>query len=230
MIGEPSADTLDVCVTHSNPTGMESLNFLAHLHLADPEPGLMLGGIVADFARNPEVALLPADMQLGVRLHRLIDGFTDRHPVVHRSLSRVSAKLGWFAGIVIDVYYDHILGRHWNQYCAEPLRSFADRAYRLFEEAYPLTPPDAQWFIRRFIDNDYLVNYATIDGLRLTLSRLSERIAERMPKRAIWLPDSMPELAAADAELVADFHVFYPELMAFATESRRTLGSEGTAG
>ncbi|MFO0823118.1 MAG: ACP phosphodiesterase [Gemmataceae bacterium] len=199
------------------------MNFLAHLHLADPEPGLMLGGIVADFARNPEVALLPTDMQLGVRLHRLIDGFTDRHPIVHRSLSRVSGRLGWFAGIVIDVYYDHILAREWSRYSAEPLRDFATRAYGHLEDAFSLTPPDAQEFIRRFIDNDYLVGYSTIEGITRAFSRLSDIISERMPRRAIWLPDALPDLAAADADLAADFHVFYPELMAFATESRRTL-------
>ncbi len=200
---------------------MDSLNFLAHLHLADPDPGLMLGGIVADFARNPEIALLPTDVQQGVRLHRLIDGFTDRHAVVHRSISRVSARLGWFAGIVIDVYYDHLLARDWARFSAEPLPAFAARSYRVLEEAFSSTPADAQWFIRRFIDGDYLVGYSTIEGIALTLARLSDRIAERMPKRAIWLPDSLPDLAAADAELARDFQAFYPELIAFAAESRR---------
>ena len=201
------------------------MNFLAHLHLADPDPGLMLGGIVADFARNPEIALLPADVQHGVRLHRLIDGFTDRHPVVHRSNTRISARLGWFASIVIDVYYDHILARNWERYSAEPLPVFAGRSYQVLEDAFSITPPDAQWFIRRFIDGDYLVNYSTIEGITQTLARLSDRIAERMPKRAIWLPDSLPDLAAADAELAADFHAFYPELMAFAAESRRSFAT-----
>jgi acyl carrier protein phosphodiesterase len=198
------------------------VNFLAHLHLADPEPGLMLGGIVADFARNPEIALLPDEVQRGVRLHRLIDGFTDRHPVVHRSIARISAQLGWFSGIVIDIYYDHILARTWERYSAEPLRVFAGRAYRLLEELYSLAPPDSQQFIRRFIDSDQLVNYSTIEGISFTLARVSRRIAERIPKKAVWLPDAIPNLTAADAELTADFHAFYPELMAFAAEQRRS--------
>jgi acyl carrier protein phosphodiesterase len=201
------------------------VNFLAHLHLADPEPGLMLGGIVADFARNAEIAVLPADVQRGVKLHRLIDGFTDRHPVVHRSIGRVSQRLGWFAGIVIDIYYDHILAREWGRYSAEPLRAFADRAYRLLVELFPVPPPDAQWFIRRFIDRDYLVGYSTLEGITRALERTSQRIAERIPKKAIWLPDSVPDLLAADADLAADFHEFYPELMAFAAEQRRTLAA-----
>ena len=85
------------------------MNFLAHLHLSDGTPGSMLGGILADFVKGPDVAALPPDILAGVRLHRHIDAFTDRHAVVQRSIHRVSAKLGWFAGIVIDIYYDHVL-------------------------------------------------------------------------------------------------------------------------
>jgi acyl carrier protein phosphodiesterase len=198
------------------------VNFLAHLHLADPDPELMLGGIVADFARNPEIALLPEGVQRGVRLHRLIDGFTDRHSVVQRSIARVSSRLGWFAGIVIDIYYDHILAREWPRYATEPLRDFANRAYGVLEDLYPLAPPDSQGFIRRFIDNDQLFGYSTEEGIATTLARVARRIAERIPKRAIWLPDALPDLNAAYADLAADFHAFYPELMAFAAEQRQS--------
>jgi acyl carrier protein phosphodiesterase len=200
------------------------LNFLAHLHLADPDPELMLGGIVADFARNPEIALLPEGVQRGVRLHRLIDGFTDRHPVVQRSITRVSGRLGWFSGIVIDIYYDHILARDWPRYSTESLRTFADRVYAMLEALVPVAPPDGQWFLRHLIDRDYLVGYSTVEGITRALDRVSRRIAERIPKRAIWLPDALPNLTAAHDDLAADFHEFYPDLMTFAATTRQQLG------
>lgn len=191
----------------------------------------MLGGIVADFVYNRDVPLLPESVQQGVRLHRFVDAFTDRHAVVLKSVSRMSAKLGWFTGIVIDIYYDHILARDWSRYSIEPLDTFARRAYRHLGGAYaqtplegqPFTPPEAQHFIRRFIDNDVLVDYATTDGITRAFERVSRVIAERIPKKAVWLPDAMPDLLAADADLAADFHTFYPELFAFASEQRRTL-------
>ena len=49
------------------------------------------------------------------------------------------------------------------------------------------------------------------------------KTAERIPKRAVCLPDAMPGLLAADAELAGDFHAFYSELMAFAAQRRRDL-------
>ncbi|MFO0800305.1 MAG: ACP phosphodiesterase [Gemmataceae bacterium] len=196
------------------------MNFLAHLHLAAPDRGLMLGGILADLLKPVEIASLPTDVVEGVRLHRLIDGFTDRHPVVQRSIRRVSAGLGWFSGIVVDVYYDHLLARTWDEYAAGPLRSFADHCYALFRDAAPGLPAEGQRFAHHFAADDRLVRYGTTDGIAETLDRVSARIAARMPTRAVRLRDAMPALLAADAELAADFRVFYPELIAYATAER----------
>jgi acyl carrier protein phosphodiesterase len=197
------------------------VNFLAHLHLADGDPGDMSGGVAADFVRNPDLHLLTPDVLRGVMLHRLIDGFTDRHPVTLRSISRLAPKMGWFSGIVIDIYYDHILARDWLKYSSESLPDFAARCYRVLEDRHVAFPEDARDFIRKFIDQDRLNRYATIDGIEDTLARVSKVIAKRIPNRAIPLTDAMPILIARDPELAADFHAFYPELIAFATEQKR---------
>ena len=198
------------------------MNFLAHLHLADGDPGDMSGGVAADFVRNPDLHLLTPDVLRGVMLHRLIDGFTDRHPVTLRSISRVARTMGWFGGIVIDIYYDHILARDWLRYSPEPLAAFAARSYRVLEDGHATLPEDARDFIRKFIDQDRLNRYATLDGIEDTLARVSKVIAKRIPNRAIPLTDAMPILIARDAELAADFHAFYPELIAFVDEKKAT--------
>lgn len=196
------------------------MNFLAHLHLSDGTPPSMVGGIIADFVRQPEVVQLPAAVQEGVRLHRLIDAFTDRHPVVHTSIGRLGGAFGWFTGILIDVYYDHILAREWPRYSDEPLRAFADRAYAALAELLPVVPDEAGGFLRGFVADDRLVRYATVEGIEETLARISNRIARRIPKHAIRLETAMPDLLATDAALTADFHAFYPELVAHAARCR----------
>lgn len=200
------------------------MNFLAHLHLADPDPALMLGGIVADFARNPDIAAMPARVQAGVRLHRLIDGYTDAHPIVRGSVGRIAEKYHWFSGIVIDIYYDHILARDWGRYSAESLSEFARRAYELLEQLLPVVGGEPARFIRWFIDDNRLMCYATVDGIEDTLARVSRRIAGRIPKIASHLERAMPDLLAQDEYLTADFHAFYPELMDFAANRRAELG------
>ena len=198
------------------------MNFLAHLHLADGDPGDMTGGVAADFVRNPDLHRLAPDVLRGVMLHRLIDGFTDRHPVTLRSMTRVAPAMGWFSGIVIDIYYDHILAREWPRYSAEPLGAFAARCYRVLEDRHTELPlhDAARDFMRKFIDEDRLNRYATLDGIEDTLARVSRVVAKRIPNRAIPLTDAMPLLIARDADLAADFHAFYPELMAFAAQQK----------
>jgi acyl carrier protein phosphodiesterase len=199
---------------------MDSVNFLAHLHLADGDPGDMTGGVAADFVRNPDLHRLTPDVLRGVMLHRLIDGFTDRHPVTLRSISRIAKAMGWYGGVVIDIYYDHILARDWPRYSPEPLASFAARSYAVLEAGHGVLPDDARNFMRRFIDEDRLNRYATLDGIADTLDRVSRVIAERIPHRPTDLTKAVPILIARDAEIAADFHEFYPELMAFVAERR----------
>jgi acyl carrier protein phosphodiesterase len=192
------------------------VNFLAHLHLADGTPPSMVGGVIADFVRRPEVERLPTGVQEGVRLHRLIDAFTDRHPIVHRSIARLGGKFGWFSGILIDVYYDHILARDWPHYSSEPLREFADRAYSALEDLLPIVPEEVGGYVRGFIDDDRLVRYATPEGIAEALARISDRVALRMPRHAMRLETAMPDLLITDARLTTDFQTFYPELIAHA--------------
>jgi acyl carrier protein phosphodiesterase len=192
------------------------VNFLAHLQLSDGTPPSMVGGLVADFVRKPDAERLAVGIQEGIRLHRLIDAFTDRHPVVHGSIARLGGKFGWFSGILIDVYYDHVLAREWPRYSAEPLRAFADRAYSALADVVAFVPEEVGRYIRGFIDDDRLVRYATTEGIADTLARVSDRIARRIPRHAVRLETAMPDLTAADAELTADFHAFYPELIRFA--------------
>lgn len=190
------------------------MNFLAHLHLSAGTPASMLGGIAADFVKPADVRLLPPDVQAGVMLHRQIDAFTDSHPRVRESIRRLPG-LGWLGGIVIDIYYDHLLARDFTRYSAEPLRAFANRAYAALAPAVP-TAGDAAGFLRAMIADDRLVRYGTVEGIADTLARLSDRIARRIPRHAVRLEAAMPELLRQDAELEGDFHAFYPELIAHA--------------
>lgn len=183
----------------------------------------MLGGIAADFAKPPELAKLPPEVQDGVRLHRLIDSFTDSHPIVRASIGRISEKFHWFSGIIIDIYYDHILAREWHRYSLERLESFAARSYLMLEQLLPYAPDEAGGFIRWMIEDNRLVRYGTVEGIEDTLRRLSLRIARRIPKNAIQLELAMPLLIENDAKLVDDFNSFYPELVSFAERSRQDL-------
>jgi acyl carrier protein phosphodiesterase len=194
------------------------MNYLAHLYLADSTPESILGNLLADFVKGKDVQLLPAGIQRGIRMHRQVDSFTDRNPIVQRSITRISAKWGWFSGILIDVYYDHIFALNWNDYCGEPLRRFTSRINHCLRDNLPIVPQQFRELVGRMIESDRLFTYSTLEGIADTLLRLSARIRERIPRRNIGLESAMPDLQANHEALGKDFHDFFPQLIAFVGE------------
>lgn len=180
----------------------------------------MLGALAADFIRQPVVPLLPAGVQRGVFQHRHVDGYTDRHPIVHRSISRISKNWGWFSGIIIDVYYDHLLGLAWNEYTHEPLGPFVERVAEFVRATIVHLPVEHRPDVMRFANPERLASYAVPDlsGIELAFGRISDVIAHRMPSRAVRLELAVPELRASHPELVSDFAEFFPDLRRFAAD------------
>jgi acyl carrier protein phosphodiesterase len=199
------------------------MNFLAHLYLSADDPEAMIGNLVADFIKGPAIDSLPPGVRAGVRQHRAVDAFTDRHPVVMRSVARIGKTWGWFSGIIIDVYYDHILARDWGRYAEVPLRAFVDRAHGVIREHAEYMPEEARGYALRFVEADRMMSYAEVDGsgVEEALRRLSDRIAARMPRRAAPLHLAMPDLRAAHPELAADFQDFFPDAIRLAAGWRR---------
>lgn len=200
------------------------MNFLAHLYLSSDEPEAMVGNLVADFIKGTAFESLPPGVQAGVRQHRAVDAFTDRHPVVMRSISRIGKTWGWFSGIIIDVYFDHILARDWDLYTSEPLRAFVDRVHSVIRINAGFMPEESRENALRFVEADRLMSYAEADGAGVeeALQRLSDRIAVRIPKRALPLHNAMPDLRAVHADLVADFHEFFPAAIQLASGWQRS--------
>lgn len=192
------------------------MNFLAHLHLAPDEPGMQLGGVLADLVKGPDVARLPEAVRAGVALHRRVDAATDRHPATVRAIRRIGGEWGWFSGIVLDIHFDHLLARHWGDYSPEPLRQFADRMYEVLRGGEAHVPPESRGFVDGLIRTDRLVAYGTVEGLTETLFRTARRIEKRMPTRALPLGEAVPQLVALDAELTGDFRELYRDLVRLA--------------
>jgi len=91
------------------------MNFLGHLVLAGPEENLCLGAMLGDFVRGrAALQAFPAPVQTGILLHRHIDAFTDTRPEVVALRSWFPAGFRRYAGIIIDLGFDHLLARDWD--------------------------------------------------------------------------------------------------------------------
>ncbi|MBC8082263.1 MAG: DUF479 domain-containing protein [Hymenobacter sp.] len=196
------------------------MNFLAHLLLSGPPAttpnyaDIVVGNFAAEAVRGrAALAAYPPAVQRGIRLHRLIDSFTDTHPIVRRSTARLrAAGLSKWAGVVADVGYDHLLARDFARYhddVTESLPAFAHRQYALLHARRQELPERLQHMLQYMRRDDWLTGYARPEGLERALAGLSRRV----PAAAVLATGATAFLAERPA-YEADFREFWPELRA----------------
>lgn len=188
----------------STPRRVPPLNFLAHLYLAGDAEGDRLGGLMGDFVKGPLPGDLPADLARGVLIHRRIDSFADGHAAFRRSRARVAAARRRYAGILVDMFYDHLLARHWDEFHPEPLADYAARAYGLLRRREAELPAAMVPVARAMAEGDWLSGYADLSVTAFALRRMGERRL-RMPNP---LPGSEEEFLRDAAGFEADFREF----------------------
>lgn len=150
------------------------MNFLAHLWLAERSDTSAAGQILGDVVKGRlHGARFDAFILRGIRLHRLIDSVSDGHPAHREMRRRFAPPLRRYAGIVVDIGFDHTLARHWGEYSHEPLADFAHRmAARLVAEwpaAAPIAAPKVEGFAR------LLAGYTEPSGVQQALTAVSCR-------------------------------------------------------
>lgn len=172
---------------------------------------LRVGGVVGDFIKGLLPGELPADLAEGVALHRAIDSYADRHPAFARSRQRFPAAQRRWAGVIVDVFYDHLLARDWVDWHDESLSAFTRQVYADLARCDERLPAAAQLACRRMAAQDWLSAYASFGGLAETLARMGARVARENP-----LAGAETVLRADDAGFTADFAVFFTDARAFA--------------
>ena len=193
------------------------MNYLAHLHLGGDAAPQVLGSLYGDFVKGSLEDRFEPALEAAIRLHRHIDTYTDSHPLVLAALARFPKPRRRVAGIVLDVFFDHCLARHWQDYSTQPLAQFTAHCYRVLL-AEPALPGRLAHIAPRMAADDWLGAYAEFD----TLGRVFQGIAQRL-SRPQALEGVMDELDVLYPTLLDDFRQFYPMLVAFA-EARRQAG------
>ena len=83
------------------------MNFLAHIYLSGDDDGVIIGNFIADGIKGSKYKNFPDSIQKGILLHRGIDTFTDRHPIVRQSTARLHTKYSHYSGIIVDIMQEH---------------------------------------------------------------------------------------------------------------------------
>ena len=189
------------------------MNFLAHLFLSCDQEDLLIGNFIADFVPNREVKAYPEGIKQGIMLHRQIDSYTDTHPVARRSARRLYSRHSKYASVIIDIFYDHLLAINWELYSDRSLPDFAEEAYRVLEVNIGRMPPILQQRLPRMIADNWLVRYASFDGVGFTIERMKNRAS-----KPHLLSDAVESLMKDYSDFDAEFNLFFPDIIAFVEE------------
>ncbi|RRV05973.1 DUF479 domain-containing protein [Pseudomonas sp. v388] len=186
------------------------MNYLAHLHLGGQRPAQLLGSLYGDFVKGLLPGRFPAELEASIRLHRRIDSFTDSHPLTQRAMARFPQEQRRYAGIMLDVFFDHCLARDWQRHADIPLDSFTRKVYAVLH-AEPALPERLALVAPRMAAQDWLGSYRDFEVLEQVLAGISRRLS-----RPEGLAGGMQQLRALYQPLSEDFDEFYPVLQAFA--------------
>jgi len=186
------------------------VNFLAHFHLAWPDEGLVAGGLEGDYFKGPLPGTLPPSLERGVKLHRAIDAYTDGHPIIGQLRRDLPPGLRRYAGILIDLSFDHYLSLHWSQFSAIPLGDFNQGVYRTLTSHEGDLSEGARRMVTRLVEYDVLNLYLEWETVLASATRLGNRFKRHNP-----FLDIDRELSPAKAVLEEAFLDFYPQLQLF---------------
>ena len=151
------------------------MNFLGHLYVSGEDPMVIVGNFMADGVKGRDLSGWSPKLQQGIRMHRHIDSFTDTHPLTLLGRERLRAHCGKYAGVALDLFYDHVIASQWSMLRAEPLQQFAQRMYTLLSAHSDIMPERAQHMLPYMVEHDWLNTYATIPGLGRALAGLARR-------------------------------------------------------
>ena len=194
------------------------VNYLAHAWLARHSDCAILGAILGDFVFGQSgLQDWPPAVRAEIVRHRRIDLYTDAHPavVVARGLFD-DAGLRRYAGIVLDVHFDHCLARHWQRWNDAPLADFTARVYRVLDEHRDELPSRLRAIAPRMAAHDWLGSYVQ----RGNVDHAVRGIATRLSRNGDKLVACLDVLRVEEARIEAAFEAFFPDLVDAAAAMR----------
>jgi acyl carrier protein phosphodiesterase len=194
------------------------LNYLAHLYLSGNDEELLLGNFIADAVKGNKAALYSPGIARGIKLHRLIDTYTDTHPVVSETKARLREKYKKYAPVVADLYFDHFLAKHFERFANETLEDYSQRAYSLINSHFAALPERVQYFFPYMMEQNWLLGYAEIEGIARALTGLSRRTSF-----VSGMETAGEELTLNYSLYHQDFELFFPELEEYVKVMKREI-------
>ena len=186
------------------------MNWLAHIFLSEQNIDFQIGNYLNDPLKGRSWDGASKELKNGMKIHMKIDTFTDYHPTVSISKSRLREK-GLLKSIIIDITYDYFLTKNWDKFCNIPFEEFINTFYSQATEELEFLPIKAKEPVERLIKFNILNKYQNLAHLEKAFNRFDKRLSAKLLSR-----DTASSYFQAVSDnidsLESDFLIFFPEL------------------
>ncbi len=196
------------------------MNFLAHIYLSGNNEKIAIGNFISDSVRGKKYKTFPEEIQKGILLHREIDTFTDAHKIFRQSTKRLHKNYSHYAGVIVDIYYDHFLAKNWSTYSDVPLDEFIIHFYKTLENDYDVLPERVQKLMPYMITDNWLLSYASTEGIGRVLDGMNKRT-----KNVSKMNLAINELKEFYTEFENEFTEFFDELIEFSNKKLEEINN-----
>lgn len=194
------------------------MNYLAHAYLSGDNEEILIGNFIADAVKGKAMDNYSEGIRNGIILHRAIDDYTDSHRLHKISRQRLHPKYGHYAGVMIDIYYDHFLAKNWSRYSSKKLVDYTEEVYSLLGKHSSELPDKMNYMLQYMIPQNWLLNYSRFDGL----GRVFRGMANRT-KFESNMENGVEDLQAGYIDFEAEFTKFFPDLEEFSHKKIQSL-------
>ncbi len=178
---------------------------------------MLVGSFLGDYVKGRLTGQHGEAIERGIRLHRAIDAFTDQSELVKTSHRRFDKAYYRFGGIMTDVIFDHFLARQWHDYYDDQLDEFSKRTLQTLVDNADRLTESALRTAERMLEFNAMAGYGSEAYVERSFNYLSTRLSRENP-----LSTAFSQYLEHETELNADFQVFYPELIAFCNDWKKT--------
>lgn len=173
---------------------------------------------MADGIRGKQFENYPEAIQKGILLHRAIDTFTDAHPIFRESTKRLHERYHHYAGVIVDIFYDHFLAKNWKKYSEVNLDEYVAQFYQSLYTHHDLLSERTQNMLPYMEKQNWLLSYQTVEGIHQILTQM-----DRRTKNSSNMRYASEELQANYSDFEKEFTLFFEEIKVYCSQKLNTL-------
>ena len=196
------------------------MNHLAHALLAAHDDRAIVGALLSDVVKGDVPGHWGPAVAAEVRLHPLVDDLTEAHTPVRAAVAAFEPSRRRFAGIALDVHFDHLLARDWARHGdGGSLEDFSERVTAAIERFDGPLPAPLVVLGERWRRHGGLLHYRDEDSVRFAIDRLAGRLSRGGDR----LQGTVADLAARPGEMSQAFEALWPDLRRWVAATRAGL-------